>query len=136
MQISLARSEASITFIFLWIYICLISKFLYIIHTYVYFSLGYHTYNYPYLSFYPFIYLSTSIYRYLSVYPSSRRLGTLACSSDEDPYSIAGSGSSGSSGNGNTRHRYDSCGSSNANTGHSSNRAKKRQGIRASTERQ
>jgi len=28
-----------------------------------------------------------------------------ACSSDEDPYSIAGSGSSGSSGNGNTRHR-------------------------------
>ena len=32
-----------------------------------------------------------------------RRLA--ACSSDEDPYSIAGSGSSGSSGNGNTRNR-------------------------------
>lgn len=31
-----------------------------------------------------------------------------ACSSDEDPYSIAGSGSSGSSGNGNTRHRSSS----------------------------
>jgi len=36
----------------------------------------------------------------------NRRLA--ACSSDEDPYSIAGSGSSGSSGNGNTRNRSSS----------------------------
>jgi len=36
----------------------------------------------------------------------NRRIAT--CSSDEDPYSIAGSGSSGSSGNGNTRHRSSS----------------------------
>jgi len=32
----------------------------------------------------------------------------VVCSSDEDPYSIAGSGSSGSSGNGNSRHRSNS----------------------------
>ena len=32
-------------------------------------------------------------------------LATGAGSSDEDPYSVAGSGSSGSSGNGNTRNR-------------------------------